>query len=809
MYDHKKIEKKWQAFWKAHNTFTANNDSSKEKKYILVEFPYPSGEGLHMGHLRPYTAGDVTSRFYRHQGFETLFPMGWDAFGLPAENYAIKKGVHPRISTEKNVQNAKAQLESWGMSFDWNREINTTDPSYYRWTQWIFLQFFKAGLAYEATGLINWCPKDKTGLANEEVIDGKCERCGSEVEKKELRQWYLKITAYAEKLLEGLKELPEWPEPVKLQQSNWIGKSQGAEIEFKVVDQTVGIKVFTTRADTLYSGTFLVLAPDHPLIDTLTTPEQKKLVQKYREETTKKTDIERTSEHKDKTGVFTGSHAINPASGDHMPIWIADFVLANYGTGAVFADAHDERDFDFAKKYNIPLKTSIKPLDSDDDSDIRNLEKCFTGKGTLYNSGTYSGLTSEEAIQKIGAAFGTLVTKYKLRDWVFSRQRYWGEPIPLIHCEHCGIVAVPEQDLPVTLPEVEKYEPTGTGESPLATIESWVKVPCPSCGTTARRETNTMPQWAGSSWYYLRYIDPQNTEVFADQTLQKHWLPVDIYFGGMEHTTLHLLYSRFWNLFLFDQKQVPVKEPYTKRVPHGIILGPDGEKMSKSRGNVVNPNEVVEHYGADTLRMYELFLGPHDQTVSWSDQGIIGIRRFLERVWRLYTETIPAQKSPAPASKELLGIIHKAIKKITGDIPAFQFNTAISALMVCSNGMYEYCTQHNEAIPQELKDAFLVLLSPFAPHIAEELWNRLGHTESLSQQKWPEYDPALTIDDMITLVVQINGKMRDSITIPATMNESDIRTLALERPSVQKWIEGYEIKKMIYVAGRLINIVVS
>ncbi|MEK7122509.1 MAG: leucine--tRNA ligase, partial [Patescibacteria group bacterium] len=591
MYDHKKIEQRWKEYWREHQTFATEQHSKKEKKYILVEFPYPSGEGLHMGHLRPYTAGDVQSRYWRMKDREVLFPIGWDAFGLPAENYAIKKGVHPAISTEKNIANAKQQLQSWGISFDWAREINTTDPRYYRWTQWIFLQFWKAGLAYEATGLINWCPSCKTGLANEEVIDGACERCGASVEKKELRQWYLKITAYAEKLLEGLRQLPDWPEQVKLQQKNWIGKSEGARIEFRINNAQIKVPVFTTRPDTLYGATYLVLAPEHEILKELKMPIANiSEVKKYIERARAISDIERTATNRTKTGVpLKGITATNPATKEEIPIWLSDYVLASYGTGAVMGvPAHDDRDLAFAKKFNLPIKIVIMPPDARTILNRSRLNTAYTGRGTLVSSGSFSGMDSEEAKKKIVAHVnGKEVTHFKLRDWVFSRQRYWGEPIPLIHCAKCGIVAVPEKDLPVTLPSVERYEPTGTGESPLAALETWVRTSCPSCRGLARRETNTMPQWAGSSWYFLRYADPDNNESIADKKALKKWMPVDIYFGGMEHTTLHLLYSRFWNLFLYDQGHVPVAEPYTKRVPHGIVLGPDGEKMSKSRGNVV------------------------------------------------------------------------------------------------------------------------------------------------------------------------------------------------------------------------------
>ena len=810
-YNHAAIEKKWQKYWSEHATFAAQTNSEKEKKYILAEFPYPSGEGLHMGHLRPYTAGDVYSRFCRMKGYETLFPMGWDAFGLPAENFAIKKGVHPRISTADNIKNAKKQLQSWGMSFDWSREINTTDPSYYKWTQWIFLQFFNAGLAYEATGMINWCPKDKTGLANEEVIDESCERCGAKIEKKELRQWYLKITAYAEKLLAGLTELTEWPEPVRIQQENWIGKSEGACIDFRIKNSSLKIPVFTTRPDTLYGATYVVLAPDHELLKKLNTPIGNiREVKEYCERARTISDIERTSLVREKTGVpLKGITAIHPATKEEIPVWLSDYVLASYGTGAVMGvPAHDDRDLAFAKKFRLPIKIVIMP--ENPLKVVNRINKAYTGPGTLVSSGQFSGMPSERAKKEIVTFVkGSLTINFKIRDWVFSPQRYWGEPIPLIHCVKCGVVGVPEEDLPVRLPDVKKYEPTGTGESPLAGIEKWIAVPCPKCKGPGKRETNTMPQWAGSSWYYARYIDPSNTKSFADKKSLERWLPVDVYFGGMEHTTLHLLYSRFWNLFLYDQKHVPVKEPYFKRVPHGIILGPDGEKMSKSRGNVVNPNDIVALFGADTLRMYELFIGPHEAMVSWDDKGIIGIRRFIERVWRLYVEyLIPEKNIIHPPSEELVRAVHKTIKKVTEDIPSFRFNTAVSALMVGLNSLTEHVVNNNEAAPKHLQDAFILLLAPFAPHISEELWARMGHAETLTYEPWPAYDTAQLVTDTITITVQVNGKSRDFLAVPSSIQEDELNTLALEQPQIKKWIDGKEIKKTIYVPGRLINFVV-
>ncbi len=778
-YNPAQIEKKWQGYWEANEVFATPDESPK--KYILAEFPYPSGEGLHMGHLRPYVAGDVVSRYYRMAGFNTMYPIGWDAFGLPAENYALKQGVHPRITTEKNIANAKRQIKSWGIGFDWNREINTTDPEYYKWTQWIFLKFYEAGLAFEATGLINWCPKDKTGLANEEVINGHCERCGTQVEKKELRQWYLKITEYAEKLLEGLKDLPEWPEAVKSQQANWIGKSEGEEIEFYLDfkkdpsandnrgpnGEKAAIKVFTTRPDTIFGATFLVLAPEHPWVqlaadDKHDVLENKDEVKAYLEKVKSETEIERTSDTKEKTGVeLKGVVAINPATKEEIPMWVADYVLGNYGTGAIMSvPGHDERDKEFAEKFNLP---------------IIELEE-FAGFGK----------------------FGTKKITYKLRDWVFSRQRYWGEPIPIVHCEKDGIVAVPEDQLPVLLPEVENYEPTGTGESPLAVIDSWVNTTCPKCGGPAKRETNTMPQWAGSSWYYLRYIDPRNYQEFAAPNKMKTWLPVDIYFGGMEHTTLHLLYSRFWNIFLHDQGLVPVSEPYSKRVPHGIILASDGEKMSKSRGNVVNPDDIVKEFGADCLRMYELFLGPHDATVSWNDKGIVGVARFLDRIWYWVNKAEIAEQD----SEDIQRALHQLIKKVTEDIEGFRFNTAVSSFMSFHNEVKDY------PVSKKTMQTFLRLLYPFAPHISEELSEQLGSKESVQKQEWPKWDDLKLIATTIKIVVQINGKMRETIEMPAGSNEDAVKQAAMDSEKIQTTLAGAEIKKVIYVQDKLINLVV-
>ncbi len=784
-YNPKKIEAKWQKYWQTHKTFLAKNGSKKPKKYVLFEFPYPSGVGLHAGHLRPYIASDTYARYQRLTGHEVLYPMGWDAFGLPAENFAIKTGVQPAISTAANIKNAKRQTQSWGLSLDWSREINTTDPEYYKWTQWLFLQFFKAGLAYEATGMINWCPKDKTGLANEEVIDGKCDRCGSVVEKKNLRQWYLKITAYADKLLDGLKnDLAEWPEQVKLQQEYWIGKSTGAEITFPAEISKQGITVFTTRPDTIFGATFLVVSPE--LAEQWITEgwDAPKQVRTYINKALTKDEQDRTTEKKDKTGVDTGLTAENPATKKQVPIWVADYVLGNYGTGAIMAvPAHDDRDLDFATTFKLPVVEVIKD-------------------GILVNSSSkYNGKKANDLLTVMAKDFGKPKVHYKLRDWVFSRQRYWGEPIPVIHCAKCGIVAVPDKDLPVLLPKVKKYEPTGTGESPLAAIEAWVNVKCPTCKGPAKRETNTMPQWAGSSWYYLRYTDSKNKKEFAAKDALKYWLPVDTYFGGMEHTTLHLLYSRFWNLFLYDQKLVPVKEPYKKRVPHGIILAHDGDKMSKSKGNVVNPDDIIAKHGADTLRMYEMFLGPHEAQVSWNEQGIIGVRRFLERVW-LMGENVAKNKSSAKSSKQAEAALHKLIKKVSEDIENFRFNTAVSSFMQFMN------ETKDEQIDTKLMQTFLQVLYPFAPHISEELSELLGSKKSVQQSTWPKADLTKLVESTTEIVVQVNGKVRDKFNVESGTSEKDIEKQALNSEKIKVALAGAKPKRVIVIKNKLVNIVV-
>ncbi len=797
-YNPQEIEPKWQKFWEEKGFYKAEDFAKKPKKYILVEFPYPSGDGLHVGHVRSYAALDAATRQKRMEGYNVLFPIGWDAFGLPTENYAIKHGIHPNVATKKNVSNFKRQLKSLGLSFDWSREIDTSDPKYYKWTQWIFLKLFEKGLAYQAEMPINWCPSCKIGLANEEVVGGKCERCGTEATKKTLKQWMIKITAYADRLIDDLKDV-DYPERVKAQQTNWIGKSYGAEIDFKVENLGETIKVFTTRVDTLLGVTAVVLAPENPLVEKLVTEENEEKVKKYIEEAKKKSDFEREKLEKEKTGVFTGSYCLNPADNEKVPIWVGDYVVATYGGGAVMmVPAHDYRDFDFAKKYGLKVKEVVSGGDIS--------KEAFIEYGTLINSGKFDGLSSKDAMEKITKdlekkKLGRERIQYKLRDWVFSRQHYWGEPIPIIHCQKCGAVAVPEKDLPVELPYVEKYQPTGTGESPLAAITEWVNTGCPKCGGPAKRETDTMPNWAGSNWYFMRYTDPDNNKELANKKNLKYWLPVDWYNGGMEHTTLHLLYSRFVYKFLFDIGVAPQKEPYQKRTSHGIVLAEDGRKMSKSFGNVLNPDEIVQKYGADTLRLYEMFMGPFDQAIAWSSEGVKGVSRFLEKVWKLAVGCSGNKES----SQEIIRALHKLNKKIDGDLEATKFNTIIASFMEFVN----LCQEDNRGeVGKEVIEKTLILLSPFAPHLAEELWHTLGHPTSVFQEKWLKYDPKLIKEDMITLVVQINGKVRDEIEVKADISEKEIKRLTLEREKVRKWILDKEVKKVIFVPGRLINIVI-
>lgn len=808
-YDHKKIEGKWQKEWNKKKLYKTTETKGKESCYILDMFPYPSGDGLHVGHPKGYIATDIYSRFKKMSGYNVLHPMGWDAFGLPAENYAIKNKVHPEVAVKKNIKKFKEQLSKIGFNYDWEREISTTDPGYYRWTQWIFLQMYKKGLAYESNEPINWCPSCKTGLANEDLEDGKCERCGSVVEQKPIRQWVLKITDYADRMLEDLSLLPKWPESIKESQRNWIGKSEGAEIDFRIKNYELSIKVFTTRIDTIFSGTFLVLAPEHKLTLNLLENEELKIenkeeIKKYIGKVKNKSEVERTDKNNKEGVEIKGLAAINPATNKEMSIWISDFVLGHYGTGAVFADAHDKRDFDMAKKYNIPLSTSILPTKSTNEEvlKIKNLEICFEGEGILYNSSQFDGLTSSEARPKI---IDWLETKgavkrkknYKLRDWVFSRQRYWGEPIPLIHCEKCGVVPVPEKDLPVKLPKVKQYEPTGTGESPLAGIEKWVNTKCPQCGGKAKRETNTMPQWAGSSWYYLRFIDPKNKKVLVDPKKEKAFMPVSLYVGGAEHATRHLIYARFWHKFLYDQKIISTPEPFERLHSVGLISAEDGRKMSKRYGNVVNPDDVIALYGADTLRVYEMFMGPFGSGIAWSTDNMIGSRRFLEKVWNL--KTYINKKESEKVTREL----HKTIKKVGDDIENFSFNTAISAMMIFVNTV-----QEEKTLTEGSYKSFLHILTPFAPHITEELWKELGGKKSIYLSSWPTFKESLLVSNTIKMMVQVNGKIRGELEVSQGLSDEEIATLALKLESVLPHIQGKEIKKTIVIKGKIVSLVV-
>lgn len=948
-YDHKKIEKKWQKYWESKKLNIAKENTKKKKFYALIEFPYPSGVGLHVGHIRSNTAMDIISRKRRREGYEVLYPIGWDAFGLPTENYAIKTGIQPATVTKKNTGIFREQLKALGFSFDWSREIDTTDPKYYKWTQWIFLQFLKKGLAYKKKMTINWCPKDLIGLANEEVVDGCCERCGTKVEKKEKEQWMLAITKYAERLDKDLDDT-EFLEKIKIQQRNWIGKSEGAEIEFSVKNSDKKIKVFTTRADTLFGVTYIVLAPEHSLVkELMNSISNKNEVEKYIKNIKDKSDIERTDESKEKTGTqLKGIKAINPVNNEEIPVWIADYVLLDYGTGAVMAvPAHDERDGEFAKKYGLDIKNVIAPyfLDTTENSKPRenvetkdrligvgiikhwledkyimldwkngwtsfitggvekgeNVEEAmkreikeetgytnvkiikhlggphigdfyaphkklnqhvetncmyleliddsqvsvtdeekakhtvvwkkkdeimsflkkgnpmgdsrysemfwerlntgnytWTGEGKLINSGKFNYKDSELAKREIiEFVHGKLVTKFKLRDWIFSRQRYWGEPIPVVHCDKCGIVPVPEKDLPIKLPKVKNYQPTETGESPLANIDKWVNTKCPKCNGKAKRETDTMPNWAGSSWYYLRYTDPKNKKVFADPKKLKYWTPVDWYNGGMEHTTLHLLYSRFWHKFLFDLGLVPTSEPYKKRTSHGMILAEGGEKMSKSVGNVINPDDIIKNVGADSLRIHEMFMGPFDQAIAWDSNSIAGSRRFIEKVWKL------KEKIGKNSNESIEVLIHKTIKKVGEDIEEMRFNTAISSMMILVNEL-----EKTSEISKENYEILLQLLSPFAPHVTEELWSMLRNKKSIHLSPWPKYDENKFVKNVVDIMIQINGKVRGSLKCPVNTSDSDIQNTATQSPEIKKWIEGKVIKKVIIIKGKLINIVI-
>lgn len=815
-YNPKKIEAKWQEKWYGSGVFKAKNGSKKKKFYLLVEFPYPSGDGLHVGHCRSYTALDIVARKRRMEGFNVLFPMGWDAFGLPAENYAIKKGIHPSVTVKKNTENFKSQMQNLGLSFDWSREINTTDPKYYKWTQWIFIQLFKNGLAYKDKIAINWCPKDKIGLANEEVIDGKCERCGTKVEKKEKEQWMIKITDYADRLIKDLDQV-DYLEKIKTQQKEWIGESHGALLKFQVEGIEEPIEVFTTRIDTIFSGTFLIVSPEHKFIDKykdkISNIEE---VLKYRDDVKNISDMDRSNQDKDVTGVeLKGITVRNPATNEEMPVWTADFVLAHYGMGAVFADAHDKRDFKLAKKYGIPLRTSIKPDNEDLAIKVRNLEECYEGDGTLYNSMQFDGLTSQEAKTKIIMWLGSKgmaqpKITYKLRDWVFSRQHYWGEPIPMIYCESCARVPgqsgwhpVPEKDLPVELPKVKKYKPTDTGESPLAVIKKWVSVKCPKCKSEATRETDTMPNWAGSNWYFLRYTDPKNNRALADEKLLKYWLPVDWYNGGMEHTTLHLLYSRFIFKFLWDIGAVPKvvgPEPYQKRTSHGVVLAEDRRKMSKSWGNVINPDAVIKQYGADTLRVYEMFMGPFEQMIPWDTKGVVGVRRFIERIYKLAIRG----EMPVASDEELKKLLHKTIKKVTEDVELMKFNTSVSSMMEFVNAWQISKIGLNK---KDFSD-FLKILSPFAPHLSEELWINAGFSKMCCEQKWPKFNLKLIEDKKVLLIVQVNGKVRDKIEVRANISEEQAKKSVLKSEKIKTLVGKKKILKTIFIPGKLINIVI-
>lgn len=832
-YRHQEIEKKWQQKWEESRIFEVTEDpafSPEKRRYVLDMFPYPSGAGLHVGHPEGYTATDIYCRYLKMQGYNVLHPMGFDSFGLPAENYAIKTNTHPAITTEKNINRFREQIKSLGMCYDWSREVITSEPDYYGWTQWLFLKLWEKGLAYEAELPINWCESCMTGLANEEVKDGHCERCGGLVRRRGLRQWVLKITAYAERLLADVDKL-DWPEAIKAMQRNWIGKSTGAEVTFEVegIDET--LTVYTTRPDTLFGATYMVLAPEHPLVAKVTTPEQHEAVQAYQHQASHKSDLERTELNKEKTGVFTGGYGINPVNGKKLPLWISDYVMMGYGTGAIMAvPAHDERDWEFATKFGLPI---VPVLEGGDVT-----KAPFTEDGSHVNSDFLDGLGKEEGIQTMvrwleDKGLGKASVKYKLRDWLFSRQRYWGEPIPLVHCPCCGTVPVPEDQLPLTLPQVESYKPSGSGESPLAAVESWVNTTCPKCGGPAKRETNTMPQWAGSCWYYLRYLDPKNTKAFASPEAIDYWMPVDLYVGGAEHAVLHLLYARFWHKVFFDLGLVNTDEPFKRLVNQGMItsyayqrpnktLVPTDEveavgdgfvekatgtpverviaKMSKSLKNVINPDEVVNEMGADSLRLYEMFMGPLEQSKPWSTQGVIGVRRFLEKVCRLSEKPL----SDAPIEGELAKAMHKTIQKVTADTEALSFNTAIAQLMTFTTELSKA-----EELPKEGYFALLKLLCPYAPHLAEELWEKAGQKPFLSLESWPAFDEALTKDDTITLVVQINGKVREKIDVPANCSKEEMIEIALAHPGVQKRLEGLTLRKTIAVPGKLVNLVAN
>ncbi|HBZ09789.1 MAG TPA: leucine--tRNA ligase [Bacillus bacterium] len=802
-YSHKELEEKWQQYWEENKTFKTVTDDAKEKFYALDMFPYPSGSGLHVGHPKGYTASDILARMKRMQGYNVLHPMGWDAFGLPAEQYAIDTGNDPAEFTQHNIDTFRRQIKSLGFSYDWDREINTTDPEYYKWTQWIFIKLFEHGLAYVDEVPVNWCPALGTVLANEEVIDGKSERGGHPVERRPMKQWILRITKYADRLLEDLEDL-DWPESIKDMQRNWIGRSEGAEVTFAIDGHPETFTVFTTRPDTLFGATYAVLAPEHPFVAKITTPEKKADVNAYIDQIKSKSDLERTDLAKEKTGVFTGAYAVNPVNGEKIPIWIADYVLMSYGTGAIMAvPAHDERDYEFAKKFGLDIKEVV--------SGGNIAEEAYVGDGPHVNSGFLNGMDKEEAIsamidwlEKEGC--GTKKVTYRLRDWLFSRQRYWGEPIPIIHWEDGTMTAVPEDQLPVLLPVTDEVKPSGTGESPLANITDWLHVEDPETGKKGRRETNTMPQWAGSCWYFLRFIDPDNSKELADKKLLKEWLPVDIYIGGAEHAVLHLLYARFWHKFLYDLGVVPTKEPFQKLFNQGMILGENNEKMSKSKGNVVNPDDIIESHGADTLRLYEMFMGPPEASAAWSTTGLDGARRFLDRIWRLIVtdDGKLSDKVKDVTGGELEKVYHQTVKKVTEDYEAMHFNTAISQLMVFINDAYKA-----EVLPKEYMEGFIKMLAPIAPHIAEELWEKLGHEGSVAYEAWPLYDETKLVSEEVEIVVQVNGKVRAKLMVSRKADKEELEEIALNHKKIKSAIDGKTIRKVIAVPGKLVNIVAN
>jgi leucyl-tRNA synthetase len=820
-YPFETIEPKWQKYWADNKTFktTENPAIPKDKRrYVLDMFPYPSGQGLHVGHPEGYTATDIYCRYLRMNGYNVLHPMGFDAYGLPAENYAIQTGTHPAVTTAANIDRFRAQIKALGFSYDWDREVDTSAEDYYRWTQWIFLKLFEKGLAYEAESPINWCPSCKTGLANEEVKDGLCERCGEKTTRKRIRQWILKITAYAERLLADL-DLLDWPEPVKLMQRNWIGRSEGANVVFKVdkstlkVDEDLSIEVDTTRPDTLFGATYMVLSPEHSLVEKITTPEQKQAVTSYIEAAARKSDLERTDLAKEKTGVFCGAYAINPVNDQKIPIWIADYVLISYGTGAIMAvPAHDERDWDFAKAFNLPIILVVsneKPVQGKDYSSEP--AECTAADGYSVNSGDFTGLPTAEAKKRITErleekGIGKRAVNYKLRDWIFSRQRYWGEPIPVVHCDSCGIVPLSENDMPLRLPQVSSYAPTGTGESPLAGIDEWVNTVCPKCGGKAKRETNTMPQWAGSCWYYIRYLDPKNDKAFASKEKIDYWLPVDLYIGGVEHAVLHLLYSRFWHKVLYDLGLVNTVEPFHRLVNQGMILGEDNQKMSKSRGNVINPDDIIKEYGADSLRVYEMFMGPLEVSKPWNMAGVTGVSRFLERLWAIsekpLSEAVPG--SEQAGGVELHKLLHRTIEKVTKDTASLDFNTAISAMMIYSSELSKLAE-----IPRAMWEPLVKMAGAYAPHLGEELWEKLGHKDSVSFSQWPSFDKSMTVFDEATVVVQVNGKIREKFNAASGTSKEELEKTALALPGTQKWLEGQTIIKIITVSDKLVNIVIK